>query len=451
MFKSIQYKLALFVTLLILSVAALTYCLIFKQYVFAIVSGIMALFSLSSLQRHYKKFNSNILFLLNALDNGDYSFHFSENNLSRREKELNAMLNRIKEILSNARKEVIENEKFLSLIIESVSTGIIIMDDYGHVQTVNRSALHLLGLPVFTHINQLGGVNESFPELFRDIKKGDNPQIAISNEREEIQVSLRLSEIKLKNGRMKVITLNNIGNELEAKEMESWIRLIRVMTHEIMNSIAPITSLSETLLSLHKMPEVNEANENLRNNTIEAFETIHSTAKGLLSFVDSYRKFTGIPKPVIKAFELKPLLDKILHLKEKAMKEKNIKLQLVSEVEKVELLADEKLIMQVLVNLLKNAIEAIDPTENGQIIIRINKQTTGQVGIDICNTGKPIPLDVLSHVFIPFFTTKETGTGIGLSISRYIMRLHGGKLIHSNSPEGWTVFTVISESLTYGV
>ena len=441
MFKSIQYKLILFICILIVAVAALTCCILFKQVALAIIFGMVVLWTLNSLQMHYKKFNSNILFLLNALDNGDYTFHFSENKLSRREKELNTMLNRIKEILVNARKEVIENEKFLSLIIESVSTGIIIMDDFGHVQTVNRSALQVLGLPVFTHINQLSGVNENFPDLFRTLKAGDHQQISVSNEREEMQVSLRISEIRLKNSRMKVITLNNIGNELETKEMESWIRLIRVMTHEIMNSIAPITSLSETLLLLYKTSET-RGSENLRNNTIEAFETIHSTARGLLSFVDSYRKFTGIPKPVVHPIALKPLLEKVIHLERKAIKEKNIKLQVESIDNNVELVADETLITQVLVNLLKNAIEAINPDESGQIIIRPHKQTTGQVDIDICNTGKPIPQDVLPNIFIPFFTTKETGTGIGLSVSRYIMRLHGGKLTHSISPEGWTVFTV---------
>jgi len=446
MFKSIQYKLILFICLLIVSVTALTCCVIYQQYALAIISGISVLICINSLHRHYKKFNSNILFLLNALDNGDYSFHFSENNLSRREKELNTMLNRIKDILANARKEVIENEKFLSLIIESVSTGIIIMDDFGRVQTVNGSALHLLGLPVFTHIHQLGGVNENFPELFRTMKTGDHQQIVVTNEREEMQVSLRLSEIKLKNGRMKVITLNNIGNELETKEMESWIRLIRVMTHEIMNSIAPITSLSETLLSLHKTPLDEKSDENLKSNTIEAFETIHSTAKGLLSFVDSYRKFTGIPKPVVHSFALKPLLEKVVHLERKSIKENNIKLQLIFDEAGIELFADEKLMMQVLVNLMKNAMEAIVLTENGQIIIRTHKQTAGQVTIDISNTGKPILPDVLPNIFIPFFTTKDTGTGIGLSVSRYIMRLHGGKLTHSTSPEGWTVFTVISPS-----
>ena len=444
MFKSIQYRLLTFTVLLMLSVAALTYFLLKGQVSFAIISGIATVICLYNMHQHYKKFNSNVLFLLNALDNGDYSFHFSEDKLSRREKELNVMLNRIKEILVGARKEVVENEKFLSLIIESVSTGIIIMDEKGHVQTVNQSALDLMGLPVFTHINQLSNVNETFPDLFRNLRVGDNPRIEVSNEREEMQVSLSLSEIVIKRGRMKVITLNNIGNELEAKEMESWIRLIRVMTHEIMNSIAPITSLSETLLTLHNMPENDSSEEDLRLNTIEAFQTIHSTAKGLLSFVDSYRKFTAIPKPNIRSFEVKPLIDKILHLEERCINEKNIEVELREADEHTEWLADEKLITQVLVNLVKNAVEAITDTEPKRIRISINRMADGKVQVEVSNTGNPIPKEVLPHIFIPFFTTKDSGTGIGLSISRYIMRLHGGKLTHATSAEGWTVFTVIS-------
>jgi len=444
MFKSIQYKLLTFTILLMVSVAASTYFIQKGQVSFAVISGIATVICLYKMHQHYKKFNSNVLFLLNALDNGDYSFHFSEAKLSRREKELNVMLNRIKEILVSARKEVIENEKFLSLIIESVSTGIIIMDEKGHVQTVNQSALNLMGLPVFTHINQLNNINETFPELFRNLRVGENPRIEVSNEREEMQVSLSLSEIVIKRGRMKVITLNNIGNELEAKEMESWIRLIRVMTHEIMNSIAPITSLSETLLTLHNTPENDSSEEDLRLNTIEAFQTIHSTAKGLLSFVDSYRKFTAIPKPNIRSFEVKPLIDKILHLEEKCIKGKDIQVEVFETSEHTKWLADEKLITQVLVNLVKNAVEAISDTETKKIRISINHHADGKVQIEVSNTGNPIAKEVLPHIFIPFFTTKDYGTGIGLSISRYIMRLHGGKLTHATSAEGWTVFTVLS-------
>ncbi len=443
MFKSIQYRLITYTALLVVSVAASAVSVVQNRVVWAILCSLLAVVCLVNMWRHYKRFNQNILFLLNALDNGDYSFHFSESSMSRREKELNAMLNRIKEILTNARKAVIENEKFLSLIVESVSTGIVIVDEHWHVQTVNRSALDLLGLPVFTHLNQLSGVNETFPTLFREMKAGDNLQITIPNEREEMQVSLRMSEIKLKERKIKIITLNNIGSELETKEMESWVRLIRVMTHEIMNSIAPITSLSETLLTLHHQPQEEEGSDSLRKNTIEAFETIHSTARGLLSFVESYRKFTAVPKPEVHAFAIRHLLEKAVRLEEHVMVQRNISLKIETVNEDATMTADEKLIFQVLVNLIKNAVEAI-PETGGELLLRYGYQPSGRSYIEVCNSGNPIPSDILPHIFIPFFTTKENGNGIGLSVSRYIVRLHGGKLLHSTSSEGMTVFTVVS-------
>ncbi|GHT70178.1 hypothetical protein AGMMS50239_38170 [Bacteroidia bacterium] len=266
----------------------------------------------SALGKCYKRYNQNILFLLNALENGDYSFHFSETKLSPREKEMNQLMNRIKDILANARKAVIENEHFLSLIIESVSTGIVIINDRGIVQRVNQSALDMFGLPVFSHVNQLHTINETYPRLFLDLQAGDSIQLSLPTEREELSISLHVSQIRLKRGMMRIITLNNIGNELEMKEMESWIRLIRVMTHEIMNSIAPITSLSETMHFLHRDGHINP--EDLKQNTLEAFDTIHTTASGLLSFVDSYRKFTAVPKPEKRDFNLNVLIDKVIKL-----------------------------------------------------------------------------------------------------------------------------------------
>lgn len=440
MFKSIEYKLIIFVLLLILSVALTTYLITQKEYVYIGVSVLLMLYSLKSLYSHYKKFNQNILFLLNALDNGDYSFHFTEAKTSKREKELNQMMNRIKDILTRARKEVIENEKFLSLIIESVSTGIIILDPNNNVHATNHATNQLLGLPVFTHLNQLKPIDESLPELFKNLEVKDNTQIKIANEREEIQISLHVSKIKLKKGTMKVITLNNIGNELEAKEMESWIRLIRVMTHEIMNSIAPITSLTETLLFSYKMQSAEAPDDSLRRNTVDALETISSTAKGLITFVDSYRKFTGVPTPQFRKFELVPLLEKVLHLESSNMEEKGIESSIIYTNKHIELNADEGQITQILVNIIKNAVEAINNSK-GKIEIRVS-ESENKVSIDIYNNGDPIPSEIAAHIFIPFFTTKDYGTGIGLSVSRYIMRLHGGNLKHHTSNE-WTVFSLI--------
>ena len=443
MFKSIQYKLYVSLAALILSVAALTYCIFFKEYLYAIIAFIVFIISLIYLNKSIKKFNQNILFLLNALDNGDYSFHFSETKLSRRERELNKMLNRIKEILTNARKQVIENEKFLSVIVESVSTGIIIVDNRGIVHTTNKATLSLLGIPVFTHLNQLQNINENLPKQFLCLQVGDTLQMPIVNEREELQISVHVSEIKTEQGHMKVMILTNIGNELEMKEMESWIRLIRVMTHEIMNSISPITSLSDTLLSLLKSNDLSIDDKTLKNNTIEAFDTISTTAKGLLSFVESYRKFTSIPKPQVQLFSLNSLVTKILKLYETQITNKDIKINILKSNNDTLIHADEKLIGQVLTNLLKNAIEATGNTKLEEIDISINDNSSeGNISIAIANTGPLISEEVLPHIFVPFYTTKENGSGIGLSVARYIMRLHGGKLQHYVSKDQKTVFVL---------
>ena len=439
MFKSIEYRLILFLSLLIISVIAGTYLLIEGQYVYLSSAVLLFVVSLWNLCHNYKKFNKNILFLLNALDNGDYSFHFTESKLSARERELNSMMNRIKDILSKARKEVIENEKFLSLIIESVSTGVLIVDTTGIIRTSNQAALQLLGTPVLTHLKQLKTIDENLPKQLHDLGVNDNLSVKVMNEREEVQLSVQCSIISLKKGTMKILTLSNIGNELEAKEMESWVRLIRVMTHEIMNSVAPITSMSESLLDAY-LNENGLINEELKNDTIDALATITSTSKGLISFVDSYRRFTGIPTPQLVRLELKPLLEHVLLLEMPKDQEDDIEIEVNCLNDQV-VFADRSQVSQVLINLIKNAIEAISHKADGKVIIDV-VDIDKSVKIDIKNNGEPIPADIAPHIFIPFFTTKDGGNGIGLSISRYIMRLHGGNLKHHTNNE-WTVFSMV--------
>ena len=389
MFKSIHYKISIYVVLIVMSTAGVTWLFFSKNYLYVIPAALVLIACLVAMNRQYRQFNRNIIFLLDALNNGDYSFHFSETRLSAREKELNRVMNRIKEMLAEAREEVIANEKFLSIIVETVPVGLIMMDKQGGITNVNRTVLQWFGLASLTHVNQLGRVNATYPGLFAGLRPGDSAQLTLVNEREELQISLRATEIVFKQGVMKLISLNNIGDELESREIESWIRLIRVMTHEIMNSIAPITSLSETMLSV-----LRSGNGNVKNNTVEAFETISETAKGLSIFVESYRKFTDIPQPVLKLFTVNELVTQAVHLHTLPAAEKNIRIRILSNAE-TNLYADKNLIMQVLVNL------------------------------------------------IPFFTTKEGGSGIGLSVSRYIMRLHGGNLLHSVSPKGTTVFSMV--------
>lgn len=442
MFKSIDYKLYLYLVLLIIAVSLSVFFILSKAYIYGVLAVFFVLFCILKLHSNYKKYNKNILFLLNALDNGDYSFHFTEAKLSSREKELNQMMNRIKDILSKAKQEVIEKEKFLSVIIENLGVGIIILDAKNNVRNTNKASLNLLGLSVFTHLNQLGNIDAHFPDLFRNLKiKNDNKQIKIVRERDVVQISLSVSEIKIQDEKLRIIALNNIANELDKEEVESWIKLIRVMTHEIMNSISPITSLSEMLITMHEQEQKVDP-EQLR----DSLTTINATAKGLASFVESYRQFSGVSQPNLRPIPLCSFIEAIINLEKAEIEAHNIVVAIQSDDESIQILGDETQLTRVILNLLKNAIEALEETTNKVIKIKIDSQNSSKVKISISNNGTPIPKNIIDNIFIPFFTTKTTGSGIGLSVSRYIARLHEGNLTHFYE-NGWTTFSLTLNKL----
>lgn len=389
---------------------------------------ISVLVLLIALLRTRQRAHDNVELLLGALKNGDYSFRFVEN--SRRRRDVNAMLNDIKVILARAREGEIRREQFLSIIVAAVPTGIVVVDGRGFVRAANDAALRMLGLPVFTHLRQLP------PELRRDFEalaEGRRATVRVVDEREQRQVSLGLTEVD----GLRVVTMQNIAGELEEREMESWVKLIRVMTHEIMNSVAPITSLSEAMAEQWGGAEnsVQTAQTavktapaaDLRRNTIEAFDTIAHTARGLQHFVAGYRSFSGIPKPNLQLTPLVPLAERVGGLHGAR----------VVVAEDVAAAIDAGQIEQVLTNLLKNAAEA----GSRDIEIRVGMSASGAVAVSVSNDGAPLSDDVLPHIFVPFFTTKPDGTGVGLSVSRHIMRLHGGNLTHRRAA-GRTIFTL---------
>lgn len=439
MFKSIDYKLYLYLLLLIITVGFTTYFFVDGQYIYGGFLVILTIIEIIKLYTHYNRFNKNILFLLNALDNGDYAFHFSTTRLSKREKELNKMMNRIKEILMNAKQEVIVNEKFLSLIIEQVPTGIVVLDENNNVKGCNQMASDMLGLPIFTHINQLKIIDKSLPDIFKNLKTNKNQQIKITNGVEEIQILLKASTIKIKKKDLRIISFNNIAEELEEKEMDSWIKLIRVMTHEIMNSVAPISSLTEMLLYAYQTQDI-ESNKTFKKDTVDSLKTIHNTSKDLISFVKSYREFSKVSSPQIAPFHLDSFIKSTLKLEEAELSQNNIVLE-IENAEETIIQADSSLLGRVFINLIKNAIESLDNQTNRIIRIKTNV-LDNNIQIDISDNGTPIPEDIVNDIFIPFFTTKQNGSGIGLSVSRYIMRLQGGTLKHNYS-NGWTTFSMI--------
>lgn len=357
-----------------------------------------AVFSLVCLvlHRRYRRTIGKVTFLFNAIDNLDFSFNFPEEG---RDKHINESLNRIRRIIEKARHDLMERERYYEQIINAVSTGIMVVDERGSVLQHNEAALRQLGVEVLTFESQVKEklASEDF--------------------------SVRETTAMLNGKKVRIIAFSDIRNELSSRELESWTKLIRVLTHEIMNNVAPITSLSETLS--HKADD---------SEIKEGLSVINSTGKQLLNFVDNYRRMTLIPTPQPKLFYVKPFLERMVTISSEYSKDSNINLYI--PVSDLLIYADESLIAHVVTNLLKNAVEA------GATAISISAYTTpdDSIFIDISNNGKPIPDDEAQQIFVPFFTTKPTGSGIGLSISRQIMKQSGGSIELITSDATATLF-----------
>ena len=365
------------------------------------------------LHRRYRRTIGKVTFLFNAIDNLDFSFNFPEQG---RDRLVNESLNRIRRILETARREAIERERYYEQIINAVSTGIMVVDERGCVLQHNEAALRLLGVEMLTFESQAAEklASEDF--------------------------SKRETTAMLHDKKVRIVAFSDIRNELSSREMESWTKLIRVLTHEIMNNVAPITSLSETLSHKSDDSEIKEG-----------LSVINSTGKQLLTFVDNYRRMTLIPQPQPKLFYVKPFLERMVALVRALLTTASLSPeganQLHTEIRMgfspsgeleggLLLYADESLIAHVVTNILKNAVEA------GATAITIAAYTApdDSVCIDISNNGKPIPSEEAQQIFVPFFTTKPTGSGIGLSISRQIMKQSGGSIELIPSGNATTLF-----------
>ena len=387
------------------------------------------------LYRHYRRNIKKVRFLFDAIDNGDFSFYFPTEKRNKEDNILHQSLNRIKLFLQHTREEQMEREKYYEQILNAVDTGIMVVDSHDNILQHNQAALRLLDADVLTHMNQVKG------------KLKDE------------HLAKHETQAMLKDKHVRIIALSDVSHELSNQEVDSWIKLIRVLTHEIMNTITPVTSLSETLLKelgSQELPSADSASADFyspNNFSVEllsaeqaklkqGLETIHKTGTELLAFVNNYRRFTHVPQPQPALFYVEPFLERMAMLC-------NHKVEI--EVTPKDLLAyaDESLISHVVTNLLKNAVEAFNGLQSEpktKASIRLHAYTNEQeaVIIDVSNNAGLIPDDIAYHIFIPFFTTKPEGSGIGLSLSRQIMRISGGSLsLHQDKAQGITTFRIV--------
>lgn len=431
LYNSLTFRLIVLAAL----VAASTVFVMQHRWIAATASLLSVAFAFGWSVRLYRRNLRKVSFMFDAVDNNDYAFHYATARHATEERIINESLNRILQILLQAKADAKEREKYYEMIMNSVNTGIVVINEKGFVLQQNSESLRLLGLPVFTHIRQLERIDEKLAERFTDLQPGEKYHLSFRNERGAVNLSVRVSETVLKGERVKLIAMNDIHGEMEDKEVDTWIRLTRVLTHEIMNSVTPITSISSTLLSRH-----DEMKEELRN----GLELISDTGKGLISFVESYRRFTHIPTPQPTLFYVGRFIERMTQLASHHHAS-HIAIQTDIRPDDLILYADEDLIGQVVLNLLKNAIQAIGPDHpDGQITVRASCNSNESIVIEISNNGPAIPPEEAEHIFTPFFTTKEGGSGIGLSVARQIMRLSGGSIsLKSNDPNHQTTFVLL--------
>ena len=374
-----------------------------------------------------RKMRAKVAYMLDALEDKELNFRFDERRL--RGRRFNRTLNRLRNIFDKERHEIIEQEKYFGLMLDHVKTGIAVIEKDGRVTYCNKTALSILGIATFGHIRQLRSVSDSLYASFRTIADGNEERASYYNESGKMTISLTASQATIGKDNVRIIAFNDISNEIAENEQQSWSKLIRVLTHEIMNTITPIASLSDTLMTF------DGADDDIRN----GLSTISESSKGLIKFVDSYRNLTRVAPPVKKAFYFKELAERVINLTREQTIMSGAICTYVEKSEDVLLYADEGQITQILINLVKNAVQA--EAKNIEITAEIN--LSEHIIINVTNDGNPISKESQEEIFVPFFTTKQEGTGIGLSLSRQIMRLHNGSLSLTKSDDHSTVFTLI--------
>lgn len=388
--------------------------------------------------------NQKLTRFLESVKYSDFITSFSgDNKLGKSFKELNTAFTDVLDAFRKARSEKEEQGQYLNTVVQQVRTGILSFDSNGNVQLVNTNAKRFMGINSIKNISELIQVN---PRLYHSINSVEPGKSELYKGSDELQLTIQATELRIRGNDVKLVTMQNIQPELQQQELEAWQNLTRVLRHEIMNSITPISSLTSTLRDIldHEMTR-NEGGYELKEEGAEdlreGLATIENRSKGLIRFIDAYREYTSLPKPKLAPVKVKDLLDKVSSLMKTDLKKTNIRFHCQCSSDYITINADAEMIEQVLINLLKNSKEALDDTENPELSL-IGKVEDNAVKIEVMDNGQGIIKEALNHIFVPFYTTKRTGSGIGLSLSRQIMQMHNGSLTVESEPDVKTVFTL---------
>lgn len=440
-FKNFRLNIVVRIIFLVVIIGGFTYCLYHQLFLRSVYVAIALIFVLIELLRYVEKTNRDLISFLAALSQNDFTTTYAEKGKGKTFNQLYKTFNQI----TNKYRAISEEKEaqfiFLSLLVEHVRVGIISVDDKEQIHLINQSMRNYLSNTSAKNLADLHRDEVDLVKAFRTIKAGDNQLVKKPVNGKIIPLTIHASEIRLQGQYFKLISVQDIRNELEANELEAWQKLIRVLTHEIMNSVSPIISLSATLHQLvnnHKKDQ--ELNIAEKATLQKGLEAIQLRSQGLQHFANNYRSLTKIPQPQFRKVKAASIIDRLTILFQEELGLKGITLKTDLNEGDIEILADPELIEQVLINLIRNAIDAVAEQSSPQIKIQVLNQQSKITVIQIEDNGSGIDEDKIDKVFIPFFTTKKSGSGIGLALSKQIIQMHGGQIsIISHVGVGTTV------------
>ena len=442
--KSISIRLAI----IILLSMAVSYLLFAEQnYALSLIPAFLLIVALINIIRYFNKINQWIAFFLLGIENEDTTLKVPSKSGNRAIDDIYFGINRLNELFKQTKVEISTQEQYFRSTINQSATGLFSINKNGRIININPAAMKLTGLKDQYHINVLAAIDAALPEFLMHPFKNKQSQSATFENKYGQKLLFKLSEIISQEDKIRLVAVSDITKELDNGEVDAWIKLARTLSHEIMNNIAPITTLSQVISSYftkeNRTIEIRDLEQKTITNTIKGLKVIEERSVGLMSFVDNYRKFTKLPAPKYAEVDLCQIIENNLMAASTYCGFEKIKLQKIMP-ESCMVSTDQKLVAQVIINLFKNACEALqsgnieDPTLTIKLL-----QTEEAVRLEISNNGPCIPPEIKEQIFIPFYTTKDEGSGVGLSLSKQIMLKMGGDVILSTSNKHLTQFVVL--------
>ena len=443
--RNFYLQLIVRVVFLTLTALAIAFTITSRSYILFGLSVILLIAQVYSLISFINSTNRKIAYFFDAIRNEDFTLRFPERVTIKSFKELNQSLNRVNGLIQEVHLQLQIRENYYQEILKQANIGIMTFNQKGHILFANPTLEKLLNYSPLNHIKQLSQIDGGLFDIFKPFEPFERKLFQLTNEREQKQLALKCTPMTLDNNPLLLVVAQDIHHELDEKETDSWVKLIRVLTHEIMNTITPITSISDSILKhFRAVASENSASvdKEIMTSSIRGLKVIRDQGSDLMEFVQSYRSFLNVPKPDKTLISAHKLFEKARVL---TSKEANptTKISWSIQPNGLDLFVDEKQITQVLINLVKNAAHSLEGIENGNIHVTASVDGSDRKYIEVKDNGPGIPEELIDEIFVPFFTTKDKGTGIGLSLSKQIMQRHGGRLKLHSVPNQETTFTLL--------